>query len=204
MGVSLILTARRQSLPLSEIEQGPSLEWVLVTRAREGDASAFRAIFERYAPAVRRFLADLLGDPAAADEATQETFVRAHGRLDSVRNADRLLSWLFGIARMISLEQLRSRRRLALVPAETSAEADPAPTPEAAMLSGEADSHLSKALSALPEDRRAALLLRVDHGLGYDEIATLLGWSLSKVKNEIHRARLKLREQLAGYLGGNP
>lgn len=200
--MSILLTARRASLPLSDVKQGPSLEWVLVSRAREGDAQAFRTIFERHAPAVRRFLGDLLGDAAAADEATQETFVRAHGRLGSIRNADRLLSWLLGIARMVYLEQVRARRRLAPELAEDEGEVDPAPTPEAAMLSEEADSHLSEALSDLSEDRRAALLLRVDHGLGYEEIAALMGWPLSKVKNEIHRARLKLRERLAGYLGG--
>src|SRR5579872_4206344 len=73
------------------------IEGALVRRAREGDAKAFRQIFERHAPPVRRFLLDLLGDVAAADEATQETFVRAHGRLSTVRDTDKLLSWLFGI-----------------------------------------------------------------------------------------------------------
>ena len=49
---------------------------------------------------------------------------------------------------------------------------------------------------------RAALVLRIDHGLAYEEIASLMGWSLQKVKNEIHRARLQLRASLAGYLEG--
>ncbi|HUJ27680.1 MAG TPA: sigma factor-like helix-turn-helix DNA-binding protein, partial [Myxococcales bacterium] len=63
------------------------------------------------------------------------------------------------------------------------------------------DQVLDRALGGLPEDRRAALLMRLDHGLGYDEIADAMGWNLQKVKNEIHRARLQLRAQLAGYLG---
>ena len=45
--------------------------------------------------------------------------------------------------------------------------------------------------------------MRLDHGLGYDEIASALGWNLQKVKNEIHRARLQLRVQLSGYLEGS-
>jgi RNA polymerase sigma-70 factor, ECF subfamily len=61
---------------------------------------------------------------------------------------------------------------------------------------------LDGAIADLTEERRAALLMRIDHGLGYSEIASAMGWSLQKVKNEIHRARLQLRRSLAGYLEG--
>ena len=67
----------------------------------------------------------------------------------------------------------------------------------------EADRVLATALQSLSEDRRAALLLRIDHDLGYGDIATAMGWPLQKVKNEIHRARLQLREQLLPYLEGH-
>ena len=70
------------------------------------------------------------------------------------------------------------------------------------MLAGEADRLLDGALQILSAERRAALLMRIDHGLAYEEIAAALGWKLQKVKNEIHRARLQLRERLAGYLEG--
>jgi len=79
---------------------------------------------------------------------------------------------------------------------------DRAPTPEAALLTGEADQVLDAALKDLSEDRRAALLMRLDHGLGYGEIAEAMGWPLQKVKNEIHRARLQLRARLSSYLEG--
>lgn len=160
-------------------------------------------IFERQAPRVRRFLGDLLRDAAAADEGTQETFVRAHQRMGSLQESARVQGWLFGIARMVFLEQLRRRRRDG--PAQEESEPvqiDSAPSPEAALLGREADQALDQALSALAEDRRAALVMRLDHGLGYDEIAAAMGWNLAKVKNEIHRARLQLRTQLAGYLEG--
>src|SRR3954464_11344409 len=79
--------------------------------ARAGEAEAFRVIFERHAPAVRRFLGDLFRDAPAADEATQETFVRAHAKLRSLEEGDRLSAWLLGIARRVFLEQLRRRKR---------------------------------------------------------------------------------------------
>jgi len=183
----------------------PPLEREVVERARAGEPEAFRVIFERHAPAVRRFLGDLFRDAPAADEATQETFVRAHAKLRSLEEGDRLSAWLLGIARRVFLEQLRRRKRDPdPLPSsdDEPREVDSAPTPEAALLSGEADRVLDGALVTLSDERRAALLLRIDHGLGYGEIAEAMGWTLQKVKNEIHRARLHLRAELATYLEG--
>jgi RNA polymerase sigma-70 factor (ECF subfamily) len=175
----------------------------LLLRAQAGDGEAFRVIFDREAPGVRRFLGDLLRDDAAADEGTQETFVRAHLRLTTLEQPEKLQGWLFGIARMVFREQLRRKRRDGPTPEDAEpTHVDSAPTPEAALLSGEADEVLDGALAALSEERRAALLMRLDHGLAYGEIAAAMGWTLQKVKNEIHRARLQLRERLASYLEG--
>jgi RNA polymerase sigma-70 factor, ECF subfamily len=178
----------------------------LVRRARAGDAAAFRALFEHHAPIVWRFLKDSFRDAAAADEATQETFVRAHTRLTSLRDEDRLSSWLLGIARRVFLETRRVRGiRVDLDGEETEgllgAEL-PSPTPEDLLLDHETEVLLAEALGHLREERRAALLLRIDHGLPYEEIASVMGWTIPKVKNEIHRARLQLREHLAPHLGG--
>ena len=186
-------------------EPRPVPDEAVLLRARAGDAEAFRVIFDSHAPAVRRFLADVLRDRARADEATQETFVRVHARLGSLREGERLSGWIFGIARMVSLEQLRDRRReqpAANDESDRPLQADSAPGPEAALLSGEAARVLDGALQTLTEDRRAALTLRLDHGLGYGDIGEAMGWPLQKVKNEIHRARLQLRERLKGYLEG--
>jgi RNA polymerase sigma-70 factor (ECF subfamily) len=152
---------------------------------------------------VRRFLRDLLGDPEAADEGTQETFVRAHRRMGTVRETERLLPWLFGIARNVSHEQLRARRHPLRGAGELGllGEPDRGPTPEGALMGREADRLLASALGELAEERRAALVMRIDHGLDYEEIAVLMGWTLQKVKNEIHRGRLTLRARLEGYVG---
>lgn len=191
-----------ESLP-AEVAPDPAADGEIVSRARAGDAEAFRVIFDRQAPGVRRFLGDLLRDDTAADEGTQETFVRAHARLATLSDPGKLQGWLFGIARMVFFEQLRRKRREPQLAADEGEplQVDRAPTPEAALLSREADHVLDRALEGLGEERRAALLMRLDHGLGYDEIAGAMGWNIQKVKNEIHRARLQLRAQLAGYLG---
>jgi len=191
-------------------------EWIL--RAQQEDGRAFRSLFERHAPAVHRFLRDLLGDAAAADEATQETFVRAHRRLGTLRAEDRFRPWILGIARNVFREQWRHRRKqtgwcqLDAPPTETepggastfdeeSLGGHESVTPESLLLVREATSQLERALQRLTDDRRAVLLLRFDHGLSCAEASRLLGWSVAKVKVEVHRARAQLRAELAAIEG---
>lgn len=174
------------------------------TAAPLGPGRDFRAIYDEHARSVRRFLGDLLRDDVAADEATQETFVRAHARLGTLRQDDKVLPWLFGIARNVFYEELRARRRhlRPIDEHEGDEPVDRAPSPEGLLLGAEADAQLAAALAELGDERRTALVLRIDHGLDYEEIAAVMGWPLSKVKNEIHRARLVLRTRLAKYVGG--
>jgi RNA polymerase sigma-70 factor (ECF subfamily) len=194
----IVSTALRTAPLAFGLEQASAVEQALAARARAGDSNAFRMIFERHAPAVRRFLYDLLRSDDAADEGTQETFVRAHRRLSSLREDEKLRPWLFGIARHVFHETLRARRPRPLAVNDQP----PVPSPETLLMGHEADRVLADALSHLGEERRAALLLRIDHGLDYEEIRAIMGWSLPKVKNEIHRARLELRVRLEKYVGG--
>jgi RNA polymerase sigma-70 factor (ECF subfamily) len=194
-----------------------------VADALAGDPAAFRALFDRHAPTVRRFLRDLGRDDAFADEGTQETFVRAHARLATLRDDQRLRPWLLGIARRVFLEELR-RRRLrpgpeavtsAMTEAVTEAMTDempgdmagaarggvagPAASPQAELLVAEQVQVFRAALARLSPERRGVLLLRLDHGLSYDEIASVMGLSLAQVRNELHRGRQELRAFLAPY-----
>jgi RNA polymerase sigma-70 factor (ECF subfamily) len=181
-------------------------EEALVERARKGDAEAFKALFDRHVGAVRRFLRDVLRDSAAADEATQETFVRAHAMLARLEQRARMKAWLLGIARNIAFEHRRARRdEVELDDAEAPIQAViPSPDPERVLLDRELERQFDTALGQLSAHRRAVLVLRLDHGLSYEEIAALMNWTLPMVKNEIHRARLKLREAMLPHLGGTP
>jgi RNA polymerase sigma-70 factor (ECF subfamily) len=175
---------------------GREVDRILLAGARTGDHAQFRAIFDRHGPSVRRFLRDLFREADAADEAMQETFVRAHAGLCTLREDAKLLPWLLGIARHVFHETLRRRKR-----PQPEAPAPP-DTPETMLIDRQFDHAFAGAVRRLPDDRRAAFLLRVEHGLDYDEIRGVLGWSLAKVKNEIHRARLQLRDELEEHLGG--
>jgi RNA polymerase sigma-70 factor (ECF subfamily) len=172
------------------------------------DRATLISLYPELAPRVHRFLRDLLGDAALASDATQETFVRAFRKVDDLPRDTRLVPWVFGVARMVALEARKARGRVRRI-IDDGVEADEravdtrARSPEDALLDREAVTVVERALRLLPEERRAALLLRCDHGLAYDEIAPLMGWSLSKVKVEIFRAREVLRATLLAYRGGD-
>jgi RNA polymerase sigma-70 factor (ECF subfamily) len=167
------------------------------------------ALYLEHGARIHRFLRDLLGDSALAADATQETFVRAYRKLaspspeGSVDPGPRLGPWLFGIARNVSLEirkaRFRAHRHLVPVQGVLPDAPSPAGSPESAYLGREALQIVSTALTKLPEERQAMLLLRLDHGLSYDDIAVTMGCSLSKVKVEIFRARETLRATMASY-----
>jgi RNA polymerase sigma-70 factor (ECF subfamily) len=174
------------------------------------DHASLEACYGELAPRILRFQRDLLGDATLATDATQETFIRAFRRVRELPAGTRLVPWVFGIARNVCLELRRARGRLRRVvvesPSTLHAEvADPARrTPEAELLDREALVVVERALGELSEERRAVLLLRLDHGLAYEDIAQTMGWSLAKVKVEIHRAREVLRTKMDEYRGGVP
>lgn len=173
----------------------------LVVRAQAGDPAAFRGLFERHVTSVRRFLRDLLRDADQADDATQETFARAHAQLEKLVDRDRFKPWILGIARNVAFEARRERVHEVLEDDDDVPDAViPSPDPEAVLLDQELEKHFTHALSQLSTTRRAALLMRVDHGLAYEDIAQAFSWSIPTVKNEIHRARLKLRQLLSPHL----
>lgn len=176
------------------------------TRDRALD-QAFALVYGQQAARIHRFLRDLLGDAALAADATQETFVRAFRQREAFEQGRAIAPWLFGIARNVSLEMRRARHRARRVIAVTNDEGDaPEPraagSPESELLGREAVRVVGAAVERLSGDRRAMLLLRLDHGLSYDEIAELMGFSIAKVKVEIFRAREILRETMSDYERG--
>lgn len=176
----------------------------LVSRAQQGDGVAFGVLFERHVGSVRRFLGDVLRGSDKADDATQEAFARAHAQLTQSTSSIRFKPWMMGIARNVAFEAMRVRRHGEFEEQDSGIPdaVIPSPTPEQVLLDAELNTQLNAAMGALSQERRAALILRVDHGLSYEEIGAMFGWTLPTVKNEIHRARLKLRASLLPHLIG--
>jgi RNA polymerase sigma-70 factor (ECF subfamily) len=157
---------------------------------------AFTAVFNATYPGLCRYLECMLGRGGAAQEVAQESLLRLY-RLGPGRVApgeERF--WVYRVASNLAINEIRRtdlrRRVLALLPG--SKPRDPLELVER----GEEQRRVAAELDRLPAHQRAALLLREQEGMRYDEIARVLGVSLGKVKVDIFRARDALRAALGG------
>ena len=177
----------------------------LVSRACQGDADAFRLIFERYSRPVISFIYDMINDRGLAEELTQETFVRAYRNLGTMRQETKLSTWLFGIARNVARESIRARTRanshIDLDDKAVMELSDDKPVPVEGLLSKELNELIQRALSALDEDKRVVFTLKVLHQCSYEEISEITGFSLAKLKTDLHRARAEMRKRIRPYAG---
>ena len=177
----------------------------LVTRVCQGDAEAFRLIFERYSRPVISFIFDMVNDRALAEELTQETFVRAYRAMRTMRAETKLSTWLFGIARNVARESLRARARTGnhvdLSDKSVVDLSDNTPAPVEGLLSKELNAIIHRSLEALDEDKRLVFTLKVFHQCSYEEIAGITGFSLAKLKTDLHRARAEMRKRISPYAG---
>jgi RNA polymerase sigma-70 factor (ECF subfamily) len=177
----------------------------LVTRVCQGDSDAFRLIFERYSRPVISFIYDMVNDRALAEELAQETFVRAFRAIHTMRAETKLSTWLFGIARNVARESLRARARannhVDLADKSVMDLSDNKPEPVDGLLSKELNAVIRRSLAALDEDKRLVFTLKVLHQCSYEEIAMITGFSLAKLKTDLHRARAQMRKRISPYAG---
>lgn len=164
-----------------------------------GDRRAFETLFSRYSAPLVGFLGRMVPDRGRAEELAQEVFVRVYKARDRYEPRARFSTWLFGIAHNLALNELdrayRGRER-PLLPAHEELHAAPGPGTEDLLEAKRTAERVARALSGLPERQRAALVLRTEQGLAYDEIAEALDTSTSSVKSLLHRAREGLLAEL--------
>jgi len=150
----------------------------------------FESLYDLYAHDVYRFALYLSGSPTQAEDIASETFVRVFTRQDDVRVAS-VKSYLFTIARNLHADGQRHGARHAELPEGLL---DEGPDPETTARDREALDIVLRALQQLPEVDRAALLMRAQDAIPYEEIAVALGVSLPAAKVKVHRARLRLAD----------
>ncbi len=176
----------------------------LVTRACRGDQEAFRLIFERYSRPVISFIYDQVGDRELAEELAQETFVRAYRSLNSLREEAKLSTWLFGIAKNVAREWLRAhlKRKLDvdIDDQQVLDLSDQAPVPVNRLLDKELNEVVQRSLAMLDDDKRLVFTLKIFHQCSYEEIAEITGFSIPKLKTDLHRARAEMRQRVGQYM----
>ncbi|HEX9731101.1 MAG TPA: sigma-70 family RNA polymerase sigma factor [Thermoanaerobaculia bacterium] len=154
----------------------------------------FSDIYRRHARDVFRFAFWLARDEEEAKDVTAETFARAWAGADDLR-VETVKAYLFAIARNLVRENHRKRRPETEV---DEAMPDARPDPEARAAARGDLARVRRAVDALPEVDRAALLMRVTDGTSYADVARALGISVAAAKVKVHRARLRLAEAKEG------
>ncbi|HSR53475.1 MAG TPA: RNA polymerase sigma factor SigZ [Acidobacteriota bacterium] len=155
-------------------------------------------VYQLLSARLRSFLLSRTRDAQLADDLLQETFLRVHEKLDSLREGQRLNGWVFQIARNLVVDHFRaSGRTLPADPAQEAAENEgPRQGRFSSNLNVEVASWLPAALESLPPEYAEAVRLYEVEGLSQQEIADRLGLSLSGAKSRIQRGRQKLKQVL--------
>jgi RNA polymerase sigma-70 factor (ECF subfamily) len=177
----------------------------LVERLSRGDRDAFRELVETYKRKMYYVALDMVGDPADAEDISQEVFLKAFRGFKTFRQGAKLSSWLYRIAYNASIDHLR---RKSLVPvaaeeavldsgsggfSENPGAVDPAVTAETRLLRAKVE----KALGKVSSQERTVFMLRHYNDLMLDEIAETMQISIGSVKSYLFRCVQKLRKELA-------
>lgn len=184
---------------------------ILMSCVKRGDTAAFAELVDRYKQPIINFLTRMLGDETEAEDIAQAVFVQVYRSAPRYRESAKFSTWLYTIARNFCLNELRRRARHPAEPLESAQPGQEKPpaqqfadaratAPAAALLQAELEEKIEQALAELPPNQRMAILLCRDQQLSYEEIAVILGCSLSATKSLIFRAREALKARLKPYL----
>jgi len=175
------------------------LQWIKQTK--QGDQAAFNNLIERYQGPVYTLCYRLLGNRMAAEDAAQETFIRAYYKLASFDEGRKFSSWLFAIAGHYCLDQLKRRQlpqvswESTVIPPQFWGQAQR--QPENALLEAEISRSVWSVLATLKPAYRTPLILKYWHAMSCQEIAQELNTTPSAIKSKLFRARKVLATALA-------
>ncbi len=181
---------------------------VLVQRARKGEYEAFEELFERHRTLVYRFAYQMVPRRDDAEDIVQEAFVRAYQNLDRYRDEAKFTTWLLRIVTNLCTDQARmNQRRHTLEQKEANRQLDwmtvgSFENAQENLEEAQRHSTLRRALNALPEHHRAAIVLRDLEEREYPEIAKILGCTVGGAKLRVLRARRALKQRLEPLLNG--
>ena len=171
----------------------------LLSRLRDGDDDAYSTIFREHYPGIVVSAARLLGERASAEEIAQDVMLELWRRRESLMLTGPVRAYLHSAARNRALNWLRQARTAQR--GEVFVKGPSAsPASDSGVITGELESAVAQALSALSEPQREVFEMSRTRGLTYSEIAELLGISVKSVEARMGRALKQMREHLAPWL----
>jgi len=184
------------------------IERELLEAARAGDQNAFAELVRTHQHAVYNLAYRMLGNRVEAEDAAQETFLRAYTNLERYDMDRPFRTWLLAITSNFCIDRLRRRRLTWLsidepLPPHPSLHSDEI-EPEDAVIDNERSALIQSLLAELSPDYRAAVVLHYWYEYSYTEIAEILNTTESAVKSRLFRARQQLAERMAGPQSNSP
>ena len=183
-----------------KVETFAGREPALIRRAQQGDRPAFAALVEHYWDRLYRWLCHLTHDRHTAEDLTQEAFLKALAGLNGFRAGSNFQAWLFRIAHNSLVNLLRRPGQGPRRQPFPEALPDPDEGPVEQVLTREALQLLARAVGRLPNEFRAAFLLRAEEGMSFRQIAQVLGVTEETARWRVFKARQKLLSVLAPQL----
>jgi RNA polymerase sigma-70 factor (ECF subfamily) len=177
------------------VESPAAADQELITRSQAGDLGAFETLVRRHQDRIYNLTYRLTGNREDATDAAQDAFIRAYQALSRFRHAATFSTWLYRIATNAALDLLR--RRPAVPPVELSVDHPALSDPEAEAHRREIGRRVHAALSQVPPEFRAAVVLVDLQGLSYEEAARALDVPIGTVRSRLSRGRDAMRAQLA-------
>jgi RNA polymerase sigma-70 factor (ECF subfamily) len=176
----------------------------LVARSMGGDLDSFNQLVLRWERPIYALAYRVIGREEDARDVAQETFLRAFRALSGFKGQAKFSSWLYRIALNLCRDWIRRERRAPMAQApegvdiiELAAESEPAESIEELVARRQLGRAVARAMAALPEEQRTAIVLKEYHGLTFQEIADLLDCPLSTVKTRMYQGLSVLRKELA-------
>jgi RNA polymerase sigma-70 factor (ECF subfamily) len=170
-------------------------------QVKEGSQAAFEVLVEKYQGPLTNLIYHLVLDRAEAEELAQEVFLRAYRAASRYRAEAKFSTWLYRIAVNLCLNHLKGRRAGQRLPLEDGFAASEAERPDLQLERRELARLVERALDALPERQRTAVVLHRFEGLSYREIAQAMDCSVEAVEALLGRAKASLGRELARYRG---
>ena len=175
---------------------------LLLRRACKGDVQAFEELMQSHESRIYAIVLRMMGNREDAQDCAQEAMVRIYRAMGSFKGQSALATWIYRITMNSCLDELRRRKARKVTSLDSLVDngwspTDTGDTPEEHGLRVEKQNALNQAIQSLPDDMRAAIILRDVKGYSYDEIASILDANVGTIKSRISRGREKLREILS-------
>jgi RNA polymerase sigma-70 factor (ECF subfamily) len=185
---------------VESLEISPDVAGLASAMTDARDRAAFDRLFEDFSPAIFNYVLRMVGDADRAADITQDTFIKAYRKLDTLTDETSTRSWLYRIATNTAIDEMRRRRWVRPMRPDEGAHhdrPDTGPGPEAMVMNATLDDRIQRSLMRLRPNHRQCLILSDVEDMSAQQIGEVMGLSYGAVRTLLCRARGEMRRHLA-------